>query len=276
MKFLFYKRMIDEKMINDILGQVTSGKEIELDDLESMQNDFRTEFGATKKKGQIIQMVVKFLEKFENEEDEDAPDFMSDENEDENPARNLKNEVNRAFNAFKDSFSIFRAAGQEDPEDENKNVSISDDGSMIWDSNNEDATADFKLNANEKATFSKNFLKLVGISFEKKRLFQQTINNWKYKSLELKLQRAYLIHRTFFNFRRKMDHRMSRALGMLRLKTRLDCVKSQMKEVTENIPSEIPKKTFNRKKKRKMLKMNKILKLLFLVVEIKIMNMKMK
>ena len=242
--------MIDREVINNILNQVTSGEQIEPDDLEQMQTDFRQEFSATKKKGEIIQMLVKFLEKFQDEDDEDAPDFMSEEEEEENPSRNLKNELNRAFNAFKDSFSIFRAAGQEDPDDANKNMSISDDKSMVWDSNDEDTTADFKLNAREKGILSKNFLKMVGISFEKKRKFQQTINNWRYKALEIKLQNAYLIHKTFFNFRRRMDQRMARAYTILRMQTRLQRVEKDLGEFSETIVIEdpMPKKVFNRKR----------------------------
>lgn len=213
--------MMNRDGIKDILTQVTSGKELQPDDLEYMQSTFRQEFSATKKKGEIVQIIVKFLEKYQNEDDEDAPDFVSAESEEEDPSRNLKNELNRAFNAFKDSFSIFRAAGQEDPEDELKNQTISEDKSMVWGSEGEDATADFNLSQKEKSILSKNFLKLIGIGLEKKKLFQQTINDWRYKALELKLKRAYLIHKTFFNFRRKLDHKLGRALGTLRLNSRL-------------------------------------------------------
>lgn len=242
--------MIDTEAINGILTKVTSGSELNPDDLEQMQSDFRQEFSATKKKGEIVQLIVNFLKNFENEEDMDTPDFMSDDNEDEDPSRNLKNELNRAFNAFKDSFSIFRAAGQEDPEDEHKNQSISDDGSMVWNSNDEDATADFKINAREKKIITKNFLKMVKIGQSKQRLFQQTMNEWRYKALQLKLKKSYLIHQTFFNFRRKMDHRLARAFGVLRFQNRLINLESETRNDIMDLPREQPTKTFYRKRKQ--------------------------
>jgi hypothetical protein len=120
---------------------------------------------------------------------------------------------------------------------------------MVWNSDEDEGTADFKINLKEKKIITKNFLKMVGIGQTKQRLFQQTINEWRYKALQLKLKKSYLIHQTFFNFRRKMDHRLARSFGVLRFHNRLINAESEMKDDVVNLPMDREIKIYNRKMK---------------------------
>lgn len=234
--------MLDRENLTDMLERITKEKEMNYEDLETMQSTFRQEFTSAENKIEVLQLIQEVLSKYELNKREDYG--SDDENDKENPAANLKNEFNRAMSSFKQNFSLFRAAGLEDPDDVKKNISVSDDKSMDWDEQDDDMMTDFNLTNKEKAIFSKNFAKLVKMGLEKKNLFEKTIHQWKYKALEHKMKKQNLLSRTLFMFNRRMDHKVARAFGVLRLNNRINGMKEPSKPNDTYKP---PKPSFERK-----------------------------
>ena len=195
-----------------------SGEAFDSDQIEQMQNDFRNEFSQSTNKAEIIHAIAQLLQASQKQPEKPAQASTESIGE-EDPLRHLKNELERAFIAFKDNFSIYRAMGEEDPEDEAEDVS--DDNSIVLGSVDEDPTATFKLDQSEKNTMSNNLLKIIKMSVQKQRLFHQIMSDWKYESLKVKHRKVVLVHKTLFNLRQRMTHRTARAFGALRLTARL-------------------------------------------------------
>lgn len=208
--------MFEEEEMTNVLKALTSGEEITMDKAENLHTAFNQEFNLTERRVKIINMISQHLESFKTESG--SMDIASDVSDDEeNPADNLKNEFNRGLMEFQNKFSIYRAAGLEDPNDVEAGEDISD-GSMHWnDSYDDENYTDFGLKPEETKIFQRNFIKIANTGANKKMLFARVLQRWRIKALQRNLQKERIVTRIFFRYTRQINQKLSNALRILRL-----------------------------------------------------------
>ena len=222
--------MFEEQQMKEILQTLTKGEEISMERAENLQTSFNQEFNLSERRVKIINLISEHLNGFKKEGSMEFASEGSDE-DDEDPSANLKNEFNRGLMEFQSKFSLFRAAGLEDPNEIEQAEDLSD-GSMQWnDSYDDENYTDFGLKPEEQKIFQRNFIRIAKTGSTKKMLFSRVLQRWRIKALQMNLKRERVVTRVFFQYTRKIDQKMSKALGMLRLNVRL---LQQQKKVIES------------------------------------------